>query len=124
MKHSIIPTAEQLPAIDRNDPEMQDGALELEWPETFSIRAKMVLKALDGTAFLYHYKGHFVVTDESMDLTEFGNGTREAPWGCPRCEAGSLEEVEEWLEDVANAYDADIEDFPEWAEIKAEYGQQ
>ena len=44
MKHEIIPTKNPNVAIDRNDPEHAKTAIELEWPETFSRRAKMVIR--------------------------------------------------------------------------------
>lgn len=51
MKHNLIPAQYPYPAIDRNDPEKAKTAVMLEWPETFSDRAKMVIKYFDGTMF-------------------------------------------------------------------------
>ena len=117
MKHAMIPAKEPLTAIDRNDPEKAKTAIQLEWPETFSRRAKMVIKYLEGTAYLYAYADHIVITDESLELTAFGGGTPEAPFGFPRYEDNTLEGVEAWLEEVADQYDADG-DVAGWEEAK------
>ena len=107
MKHKMIPAVDPYPAVDRNNPEKAKGAIMLEWPDTFSDRAKRVIHYFDGTAFLYFYYGRLVVTDESMELTAYGDGSYEAPIGFPRWEGDSLNELEKWLEDVADQYDAD-----------------
>ena len=120
MKHAMIPTKNPNIAIDRNDPEKAKTAIELEWPETFSRRAKMVIKYLEGTAFLFSYNDHIVITDESLELTAFGDGSPEAPLGFPRYEDNTLEGVEAWLEEVADQYDADG-DIPGWEEAKAAF---
>ena len=56
--------------------------------------------------FLYVYKGKFVATDESLELTEYGDGSPEKPFGAPRWTGGSLDELEHWLEQIADEYDA------------------
>jgi hypothetical protein len=120
MKHAMIPDAHPFPAIDRNDPEKAKTAIMLEWPETFSDRAKMVIRYFDGTMFPYSYADHIVLTDESLELTAFGDGSPEAPIGFPRYEDNTLEGVEAWLEEVADQYDADG-DIAGWEEAKLAY---
>lgn len=123
MKHAMIPAAIPYPAIDRNDPEKAKTAVMLEWPETFSDRAKMVIKYFDGTMFPYSYNDHIVVTDESLELTAFGDGSPEAPFGFPRYEDNNLRGVELWLEDCADQFDNDG-DTPGWEEAKAAYAAE
>ena len=114
MKHEVIPCEQQLyPGIDRNDPEGASSAIELQFPDTFSQRAKRVIRYIDGAIYLYAYKGRFVVTDESLELTINGDGTHESPLGGPRWVGDSLEELEEWLESVADEYDR-LGDIPGW----------
>lgn len=50
--------------------------------------------------FLFLYKDHLVVTDESLYLTEWGDGSPEAPWGFPRFECETWEELDAWLEET------------------------
>ena len=64
--------------------------------------------------FLYAYKGQFVVTDESLTLTPSGDGTVEAPIGGPRWVGNSLDELERWLELIADENDASDEEIPGW----------
>ena len=114
MTHSVIPYKHQMnPAIDRNDPEAAVTAVELHFPPTFCKRAWKVINYFDGTMYLYAYKGKFVVTDESLELTEFGDGSHEAPFGFPRWVGDSLDELEEWLLLIADEYDKDG-DIPGW----------
>ena len=120
MKHPMNPTSIQNTAMDRNDTEKAKTAIELEWPETFSRRAKMVLRYFGNTAFLYSYDNHMVVTDESRELTDFGDGSKEAPIGFPRFEGKTLEDVEAWLEAVADDFDAE-NDCEHWRIIKREF---
>ena len=54
----------------------------------------------EGAAFLFSYKGHLVMTDESLYLTEHGDGSHEAPFGAPRGTFDSWDEVEAFLEEV------------------------
>ena len=84
--------------VDRNDPESEGEAVELAVPTGFSDKAKALMDYLDGTAFIFAYKGQLVLTDESMELTEAGDGTHEAPFGGPRMVCDSWEELEETLE--------------------------
>ena len=100
--------------IDRNNPSHAFTAIPLSWPETFSDRAKSVVTYFDDTAFLFYYDNQYVVTDESLELTEFGDGSPENPVGFPRFVGDSLEKVENWLEAVADDYDADG-DIPGWS---------
>ena len=125
MKHEMKPVAAEnaLTAIDRNDPEHAKTAIELEWPETFSRRAKMVIRYFEGTMFLFWYNDHAVVTDESLELTAFGDGSPEAPFGFPRYEDNDLRGVELWLEDCADQFDNDG-DTPGWEEAKAEFEEE
>ena len=107
MKHQIIPAATQFTAIDRNDPEKARTAVTLAWPETFSDRARMALRYFDDTIYLFSYDGKLVATDESMELTEYGDGSPDSPIGCPRWEGDSLDQLEAWLEAVADDNDAE-----------------
>ena len=120
MKHEMKPTKNPNVAIDRNDPEHAKTAIELEWPETFSRRAKMVIRYFEGTMFPFLYNDHIVVTDESLELTAFGDGSPEAPFGFPRYEDNDLRGVELWLEDCADQFDNDG-DTPGWEEAKAAF---
>ena len=65
-------------------------------------KAKKALDYLDDTAYLFHYLGKYIITDESLWLSEFGNGTMDSPFGFPRIELSRLEEVGPWLESVAD----------------------
>ena len=85
--------------IDRNDPEGAKTAVELTLPDRFSEKAHKCWDYFDGTAFLYEYNGRLVVTDESLYLTAHGDGTHEAPFGFPRWECDSWEELERCLEE-------------------------
>ena len=115
MKHQIKPFADQTknPAIDRNDPQAAATAIELQFPKTFSARAWRVIRYMEGALYLYSYKGKFVTTDESLELTEYGDGTPNSPYGCPRWVGDSLEELEWWLESIADDYDS-LGDIPGW----------
>ena len=99
-------------AIDKNDPEAYPAA-QYGLPESFSEKAKSAWEYLDDTAFIFEYKGRLVVTDESLYLTEHGDGSSEAPFGFPRYTADTWEEIEAWLEDVADEVAADEENWEE-----------
>ena len=120
MKHPIIPFADQTvnPAIDRNDPQAQATAIELQFPKTFSAKAWRTIRYFEGAMYLYSYKGKFVATDESLELTEYGDGSHEAPYGAPRFVCDTLEELEEILEELADLYDASG-DIPGWEAEKS-----
>ena len=109
MKHPIKPCLDQTvnPAIDRNDPQAAATAIELEFPKTFSKKAWRVIRYFEGAMYLYSYKGKFVATDESLELTEYGNGSHEHPYGAPRFVCDTLNELEETLEGLADFYDED-----------------
>lgn len=108
MKHIIRPYEDQRNTpIDMNDPTAAMTAVEIRFPDSFSDRAKRVIDYLDGTMFLFSYKGRFVVTDESLYLTEHGDGSHEAPYGGPRYSCSTLDGIEKWLEAVADEYDND-----------------
>ena len=86
--------------IDRNDPASAASAIEYTLPTRFSNKAKACWRYFSGAAYLFEYKGQLVMTDESLDLTEYGDGSHEAPYGAPRGTFDSWDEVEEWLEAV------------------------
>lgn len=115
MKHQIIPCEDQTtnPAIDRNDPLGAATAIELQFPKTFSKKAWRVIRYFEGAMYLYSYRGKFVATDESLELTEYGDGSNEAPYGAPRFVCDTLNEMEVILEDLADLYDASG-DIPGW----------
>ena len=98
---------EELEPIDRNDPAGAASAIEYSLPTDFSWRAKAAWKYFEGSAFLFEYKGKLVITDESLYLTEHGNGTPEAPFGFPRAVLDSWDEVEEWLDGIWDELAAD-----------------
>ena len=115
LKHKVTPFENQPnPGVDRNDPKAEVTAIELRFPATFSKRAWKVIRYFAGAMFLYAYKGKFVVTDESLELTEAGDGTHGAPYGAPRWVGDSLDDLEQWLLQIADEYDADADEIPGW----------
>ena len=84
--------------VDMNDRMSEGTAVELDLPDNFSDKAKACWDYFDGTAFAFEYKGRLVVTDESLYLTAHGDGSHEAPFGFPRWEVDSWEELEQALE--------------------------
>ena len=96
-----------LEPIDRNDPESAGTAIEYGLPDGFSGKAKACWNYFSGAAYLFEYKGRLVMTDESLYLTEHGDGSYAAPFGAPRGEFETWEEVETFLEQV---YDELLED--------------
>lgn len=84
---------------DPLDPEAAKTAEPIE-PHSvvFSRKAKDALAYLEGCAFLYRYKGRYVLTDESLQLTDT-DGSNGTPVGGPRWTGYSLEELNKWLED-------------------------
>ena len=101
--------------IDLNDRLGALTAIEVPYPESFSERAWKVIHYMEGAMYLFFYKGKYVATDESLYLTEHGDGSREAPFGAPRWTGDSLEEFEHWLEGLADFYDEEG-DIPDWGE--------
>lgn len=93
--------------VDRNNPELAATAVELTLPTGLSEKAQKCWDYLDGTAFAYEYQGRLVVTDESLELTEYGDGSHEAPFGAPRWECDSWEELEEALEATCDDLEQD-----------------
>lgn len=85
MKHVVKPFMDQSinQAIDRNDSQAAATAIELQFPKTFSRRAWRVIRYMEGAIYLYSYKGKFVATDESLELTEYGDGTSDSPMAVP-----------------------------------------
>lgn len=102
-----------LRAYDRNAPEKADQAIGLTLPESFSRAALYAWEYLDGAAFAFEYDGHLVITDESLELTEAGDGSPGNPIGCPRAIFDSWPEVEAWLEEIWTHVQIDL---PEVAE--------
>ena len=86
--------------VDMNDREREQEAIELALPDNFSDKAKECWDYFEGAAFLFEYQGKLIMTDESLYLTEHGDGSHEAPFGAPRGEFESWDEVEDWLEEV------------------------
>lgn len=86
--------------VDRNDPDSEASAIEYGLPSGFSGKAKACWDYFSGAAYLFEYKGRLVMTDESLYLTEHGDGSHEAPFGAPRAVFDTWEQVEEWLEEV------------------------
>ena len=95
-----IMVLEGLEAVDRNDPASAASAIEYSLPRRFSGKAHECWDYFTGAAYLFEYKGQLVVTDESLELTEYGDGSREAPFGAPRWVGDSWDALEEWLEAV------------------------
>ena len=93
--------------VDMNDRESEGTAIELTLPTGLSEKAKACWDYFDGTAFAYEYKGRLVVTDEGLYLTEHGDGSHEAPFGGPRWEVDSWEELELILEETYDDLEAD-----------------
>lgn len=86
--------------IDRNNPEQAATAIELSLPTGLSAKAWKCWDYFNGTAFAYEYQGKLVVTDEALELTEYGDGSHEAPFGAPRWVCDSWEELEQILEET------------------------
>lgn len=90
--------------IDKNDSQSAITAVYIPWDLVTGVMDKpealAAIKYFDGTAWLFKYKGRLVVTDESLWLTEAGDGTKGNPLGGPRFTADSLLEIEEWLAQV------------------------
>ena len=82
---------------DANNPEHASTAVELTLPTSVPAEAWAVWNYLDGTAFIYEYDGRLVVTDEALDLTAHGDGSRDNPIGGPRWIVDSWDELEEIL---------------------------
>lgn len=99
--------------IDKNDPDHALTAIELPFPKDITPEAQRVVQYFEGAAFLYFYKGKYVVTDEGLYLTEHGDGSHGKPFGSPRWTGHSLEEMERWLEEIAKEFDAEG-DVPGW----------
>ncbi len=97
--------------VDMNDPVSALNAELVEWPATFSKKAWECLRYFDvdsnySTIFLFRYKGKLIATDESLYLTNHGDGFKY-PLGGPRGEFDTMESVEEWLELVHDEVEYD-----------------
>lgn len=93
--------------VDRSDPDSEDSAIEYSLPARFSNKAQACWKYFSGAAYIFEYKGRLIMTDESLYLTEHGDGSYDAPFGAPRGEFDTWEEVEEWLEAVYDDLEED-----------------
>ena len=91
--------------IDRDDPDAARTAVGYDLPTGFSIKAKRFWKYLEGAAFIFSAHGKLIVTDESLELTSGGDGTRENPIRCVRGTFDDWDALERWLE---AEYDAAI----------------
>ncbi len=91
--------------IDREDPDAARNAVEYELPTGFSDKAKRFWEYLEGAAFIFSAHGKLIVTDESLELTDGGDGTRENPIRCIRGSFEDWDALERWLE---AEYDAAI----------------
>lgn len=92
--------------VDNNDVGNESTAIEYELPDNFSEKAKKYWEYLEGAAFIYEYEGRLVITDESLELTEYENGA-------PRWVFNSWEELEEMLEMCYDDYAEGIEEILE-----------
>ena len=84
--------------VDMNNRESEHTPVELTLPTGLSKKAQACWDYFDSTAFAFEYKGLLVVTDESLYLTAHGDSSHEAPFGFPRWEVDSWEELEQVLE--------------------------
>lgn len=91
-----------LKPIDTLDPKAASTAVFIGYPETLSEKAQEAADYFDDTAFLFQYKGRLVLTDESLCLTECGDGSWDNPFGSPRWVGDTYEELNAWLEAVAD----------------------
>lgn len=87
--------------IDLNDPQNEGTAVELALPDGFSDKAKACWEYFEGAAFIFEYKNRLVIPDESLYLTLHGDGGT-IPYGAPRWECDSWEELEKNLEMTYN----------------------
>ena len=120
MIHKVVPYPEQeLPVFDRNDPTAVVTAIELNFPSTFSKKAWRVIDYYAGVMYLFAYKGKFIVTDDMYALTPNDGEADGFPECGPLWTGSSLDELERWLEQMADASDASTHEIPEWEEEAA-----
>ncbi len=88
-----------LNAIDKQNLDGVYGAtaVTLDWPVNLSEKAKKTLGYLDGAIFLFCYLGRYVLTNESLWLTDY-----DYPMGGPWVELDTLEEIDPWLASQAD----------------------
>lgn len=83
---------------------MGKTARQLDWPETFSERARWSLYCMNGFIALFFYCGKYVIATRTGHLTRCGKGTMDDPVKAPFEVCSSLEEVEELLEEIPEDY--------------------
>ncbi len=86
-------------AIDMNDRDSEETAVELDLPRGFSDKAKACWQDLEDSAFIFEYRNRLVITDEGFYLTAHGDG-KNTPFGCPRFVVDSWDELERILEEI------------------------
>nr|DAR40926.1 MAG TPA: hypothetical protein [Bacteriophage sp.] len=93
-----------LKPIDKNNLDGVYGAtaVALDWPENLSEKAKKTLEYLDGAIFLFRYLGRYVITNESLWLTDYGTDNMDDPLGGPWDDLDALEELDFWLANQAD----------------------
>lgn len=104
--------------VDMNDRAAEKTARLIPW-QYAGIKNPDALKALEyfeSTAWLFRYKGRLVMTDESLYLTDAGDG-RTTPIGGPRYTANTRKEIETWLADV-------WQDIDEWEDDPRDEGEE
>ena len=84
--------------IDRDDPDAARTAIGYDLPTGFSIKAKRFWKYLEGAAFIFEVRDKLIVTDESLELSSGGDGTRGNPFRCIRGSFDDWDALERWLE--------------------------
>ena len=89
-----------LQAVDRQNPSHAHTARLQYTPSWFGKKARKALQYLDDTCFIFKYDGNLVITDESLELTEAGDGSLGNPIGFPRAVCKSWRGVEDYLNEV------------------------
>ena len=76
---------------DSEDPDAAKYAIQLDYPSSFSEKAKGAIAALEGAEACYYYMESFIITNEGCDLS------KDVRW-----QGDTLEEMECWLEEQAD----------------------